>query len=216
MRKVVAMTENTGTLGAGRPRDSQRMKLYRAEDNAEREAPYARLDDLHDMRAWLATIIRSQWWLNRWPYVVDLDVRDGRGRKGACGSCWHNGNRLQHNNPAILGELCMPRHYRSQGIILHELAHVATDAHFGGLHWKSQVAAHGPEFARTYLELIAQYCGTFYADILRDQFHLLRVKVAPVPDYSVRIWNGETLPVAAPAVDDLGFYGQRLLAETGG
>jgi putative metallohydrolase (TIGR04338 family) len=65
--------------------------------------------------------------------------------------------------------VALPRWGRSERVILHELAHHATPRY---------CAAHGPEYARTFLDLVRHFMGREVAQQLEEAFESHRVKVA--------------------------------------
>jgi putative metallohydrolase (TIGR04338 family) len=155
----------------GAPRDSQRSKVYRAEGVLKHHrtktfkvggktwsgATYA---DLKDVKAYVDKLVGSAWFKRRWPNVRSVEVNDGRGRQSAGGE---GGWRRQ---------ITLPRHMRRQEIVLHELAHVLTDAEFG----RKNAAPHGREFARTLLTLVRHEMGDEAWRALKDSFRTHKVK----------------------------------------
>jgi putative metallohydrolase (TIGR04338 family) len=59
---------------------------------------------------------------------------------------------------------------RREHVLIHELAHVVTP---------DECAAHGPEFARAYLQLVGEFLGLEAAAELSGYFKRLGVRVAP-------------------------------------
>jgi putative metallohydrolase (TIGR04338 family) len=134
-----------------RPRDSQRSKLYRAERTVGAGHHFP---SVAHCQAQVDRILASAWWKARFPALDQVQVRDGRGRR-------HAGAHQSH------GAISLPRWSRRERIILHELAHLATPASF---------AAHGPEYAMVYLELVGHFMGATAARDLAEAFRAHRVR----------------------------------------
>lgn len=193
-----------------KPRDYQRQKVYDAEWAMERQMRMERLLDLHDVRAWLANILTSKWFQNRWPYVIDVEVLDGRGRRSGAAKSVRFDKLLGDFGPAYMGRLKLPRLCRDKLSIMHELAHVVTDAQYF-----DTVAGHGPEFAGTSLLLVATWCGTAYGDLLRAQYRRHRVDFTEDQDYTWRLCKDGLKPAWQLPADLTHLYAQRLRAAIG-
>lgn len=153
-------------------RDTQRSKLYRAEDEALKfisktigdgsvEALTKRANEIAHSQT-VADIIGTT-------VLRHVTISDGRGRRGGCANGWH---------------LSMPRHTRNEYYLLHELAHVFTDAQFYHRRWvlKEYVeprASHGWQFARIYLRLISRFMGVAAHDLLKASFKKHHVRFRP-------------------------------------
>lgn len=142
-----------------RPRDTQRARLYRAEKPSGGLHPRPEFDRAREVQAWVNRITRSRWWRGRFPRCGWINVKDGRGRRVACGTRYWN-----H------GEVRLPRWSRSRLVILHEVAHCVQPR---------GTASHGPEFARLYLDLVRRWIGPEEAARLREGMRRERVRVAP-------------------------------------
>ena len=129
-----------------RARDSQRSRVYRAEEEAFGfcVAPLLSFSECVDQvhLAFERYFPGSQ---------VPL-VADGRGRRRACGS------------PS---RISIPRWSRRRWIVLHEIAHATIPP---GAAW------HGPEFAGCYLRLVRRFMGAEAAARLRAAYKSHRVK----------------------------------------
>jgi len=121
---------------SNRPRDSQRSRLYRAENELDRGQHFP---TIHALRAHVDYITGHEWWRYYFPKITAVAVKDGRGRRRAAA-------HVSLDAPAIM----MPRWSRSELVTLHELAHIVTPA---------TAPAHGPRFARLYLCLVDAYMG---------------------------------------------------------
>jgi putative metallohydrolase (TIGR04338 family) len=139
-----------------RPRDSQRARLYRAEDEV---SPGCRLPTVEALQAYVSELATTEWFTIRWGERT-FEVRPGYGHRRAT---------ADRN-----GVLQMPRWSRTQLIVLHEMAHCLTPVCF---------AAHGPEYAGVFLSLIRRGLTPASAQALEDAFirHRVRWTMAAVP-----------------------------------
>lgn len=140
-----------------RPRDSQRQRVYDAERRAF-ALDTGLILDIHELRAWVAEVVASEWWHKRYPHIKEIIVGDGRGRRSACGFLRFWDSR---------GQIKMPRRFRFKWLTLHEIAHVITPDHH---------SFHGVEFVRNLLLLIERFLGQGNAELLREEMMAGRVK----------------------------------------
>jgi hypothetical protein len=130
-----------------RLRDNQRSACY----NWERSLPEWPGEPIYDLQ-------QARWWVHKvWLDYIGHDtppeVRDGRGRRTACGSRW---------------AIKLPRFARHEMYVLHEVAHSVIryrDPH------KEHCAPHGPEFARLVLDLYHHYKGVSLSEGRRLGVH---------------------------------------------
>ena len=106
-------------------RDNQRQRLYDAEADALSVLAQKRWVRVPEMQVYVDSLVATKWFRDRWPWLHKIKVKDGRGRRRACG-----GN----------GSVSMPLWTRREYLLLHEIAHCVTS--FGALSW------HGPAFCR--------------------------------------------------------------------
>jgi putative metallohydrolase (TIGR04338 family) len=148
-----------------RPRDSQRKKVYTAE-RAAFIVLYQPLDDnsIEGVRRYVKQVIESKRWATlalRYDYpssnITMVAVKDGRGRRRACGGTWH---------------VSLPVYFRSKPIILHELAHTLT------IH-QQELPIHGWLFCRAYLDLVSTFIGADAKKKLKASFRDHKVKTNP-------------------------------------
>lgn len=141
-----------------RPRDSQRARLYRAEDEVGQGR---RLPTVEKLQAYVDDLAASDWFHSRWGRRT-FDVRPGHGHRRA--------------TAAPNGVLQLPRWARTDVVVLHEVAHCLTPV---------QYAAHGPEYAGILLSLVRRAVDPGTAQRLEDAFTHHRVRwtltVVPVP-----------------------------------
>jgi putative metallohydrolase (TIGR04338 family) len=133
-------------------RDFQRTKVYRAEKKHSKSPDVFWHDadtwdgfradsngamSFEETKTYVDKIARSRYWRRTLGMPRGIAVRDGRGRRnaGAFGS-------------AIIK---LPRWSRHPLVILHEMAHCATD--------KSDTSAHGATFCRNFLGLVKRFMG---------------------------------------------------------
>lgn len=83
-------------------------------------------------------------------------VGDGRGRTSARSSS---------------SEIAIPRRYRNEAVVLHELAHAVCDHEYG-----LQVAGHGWQFCSIYLTLTLHAMGREARDVLKAAMTANRVR----------------------------------------
>jgi putative metallohydrolase (TIGR04338 family) len=132
-----------------RPRDSQRARLYRAENevDAGRALPTVAV-----MQAYVDGVAAAGWFTDRWG-ARSFEVRPGYGHKRATADAE--------------GVLQMPRWARREMTILHEVAHCVTPVTF---------AAHGHEYAGVLLAIVRRAMGLAKAQALEESFDRHRVR----------------------------------------
>ena len=124
-----------------RPRDVQRRRLYRAEQQVS-----AHLRDMlltvPDIENFVDQMLASRWLRLHFPERVLDPFRVVSGRDGkeayACGST-----------------ISMPFWARSKFITIHEVCHVLCDRYYGN----DFIAGHGPEFATLFVAMVTQFLG---------------------------------------------------------
>ena len=142
---VWSMTERA----APRPRDTQRVRLYRAEDDV---SPGRRLPTVPILQAYVDDLAASDWFTSRWG-PRSFEIRPGHGHRRATA----DGH----------GVLQMPRWSRTELVVLHEVAHCLTSDGY---------AAHGPEYAGVFLSLVRRRLSPATAQALEDAFSRHRVR----------------------------------------
>jgi putative metallohydrolase (TIGR04338 family) len=142
---------DSGAAGqaAPRPRDSQRARLYRAEDEV---GPGRRLPTVEALQAYVDGLVAAEWfsarWGDRW-----FEVRPGYGHRRATAD--------------ERGVLQLPRWARSELVVLHEVAHCLVPTSF---------ASHGAEYAGVLLSLVRRQLSAGVAQALEDAFQRHRVR----------------------------------------
>ena len=141
-----------------RERDQQRSKLYAAEVVLKPfQSPLLTVTDVE-------TFVKKVWTSERvkksFPKAVvrgsEPKVKDGRGRRNACGG---------------VHSISIPLWARNSWVVVHELSHTITQREFG-----FRVAAHGWQFCHVFLKLTLYAMGREAHDALYKQFRKDRVK----------------------------------------
>jgi putative metallohydrolase (TIGR04338 family) len=152
-------------------RDSQRSKLYAAENSLGTlhcEDEYATTSAC---RAYIVSVLGDTWVRQEFgqkicesmaQYVI---IKDGRGRRMACFRGWHT--------------IVLPKWARGRWVMLHELAHMMVD-HQRSWNYCRPVAAHGPEFAWVYMRLVRHALGPNESTRLQGAFVSHRVRYRTV------------------------------------
>lgn len=126
-------------------RDSQRQKLYDAERRAFAFGGGMLYHRIQDCQAMVDTICKSRFWKsllrrNGKHWLIDERIHCVPVKRGGHTATWDRGDLFIH----------LPRSSFVKWIVLHELAHGATP---------DKAPSHGPEFARTYLQLVKRFMG---------------------------------------------------------
>lgn len=151
---TTSSTVTTRRSTSKRPRDSQRSKVYRAELPRGR-----RFETVAEMQAYCDRLHGSAWFQRRWPRLRGFRIHSGAGnRRATCSWGLH---------PTIK----MPRWARVESVLLHEVAHACVYERYG-----RSVAAHGPEFVSTLLELLRRQCGDGVWREQKEMFVAAKVK----------------------------------------
>ncbi len=152
---------NSKALGIQRPRDSQRSRLYAAEQavggygsNGGQPLP-----TMADIEAYLDKLTSSAWFRRRWDrvYPGTYRLRNGAGNRKATGG---------------MNDLTYPRWSRYEWMVLHELAHHIVERHSGS----STQAWHGWMFCSVLLELVEHAFGAEMAKRFKAEMKKRNVK----------------------------------------
>lgn len=149
-----------------RPRDSQRQKVYDAEQTAYNDTR-GELDARYDVGG----LDGAQTLINRVfssGFLRDLYVVPFNEAPLAVRG---HGKRERGCYRASKNEIHLPEWTQQNWYVLHECAHALT-RHYGG-------AAHDWRFAKCYLDLVRVYMSRAYADRLERAFKLHRVRYKP-------------------------------------
>lgn len=148
----------------GRVRDSQRSRLYKAEEVLGQK-DLNEVGSIADCQAWVDRLCGERWFQSRWGRR-EIEVRFKS-----------YGSATGYTNSHI----CLPPWSRNPRVMLHEIAHVLTP---------SRYAAHGPEFAAMFVTLVELELGKEAARKLRDSFVANKVRyrsgMAAVPKAGTR------------------------------
>lgn len=147
------------------PRDGQRARLYRAETDAfaAHPEPAWRLPSVTAVEAFVRDVLDEDWFRVRFGTFSRVTVKDGRGTR-------HAYSAYEPVRRSVA--LSFPRWARTKPVVLHELGHAASLRRHG------VIAAHGPEFAAVYLQLVARHLGPAAGVHLRRAFDAHRVRHA--------------------------------------
>lgn len=142
-----------------KPRDSQRARVYRAEEMVAQKLKERNLGSVEETQDIVDSVVGSDWWRAVAPHRPVVVVADGRGRR---------------SGGSIGGEIRLPRRYRTRLVVLHELAH----------EWVSCPvrAPHGPEFAGAFLTLLGVFHSDGAAALMSDAFAEEGVRVNTATD----------------------------------
>ena len=140
------------------PRDSQRSKLYKAEQIAfkGRRIVVPEDQDIEEYIAHISSLTRVR---DSFPELIQRHILVGDGRART---------RAAANSSGIF----MPRHSRKKWVVLHELSHTIVRRRHGVL----KAAAHGWQFAEIYLLLVRHVMGVEAHDRLKAKFKEHRVR----------------------------------------
>lgn len=157
-----------------RERDSQRSKVYRAEQgfwNAHHRGNGS-LESLDDIRDYVGEVMETSRIVMEYGLAITrppITIRDGRGATRAFASGGY--------------AMTFPKQMRKEWIVLHELAHIIhhriQDEGDVGLSWEerpTRQAGHGYQWASIYLHLTKVMFGTKTADGLKLAFRNGKVR----------------------------------------
>ncbi len=138
------------------PRDSQRSKVYAAEEFLRSEG--RRFSSLDEIQQYVDKLVGSAWWGRR-SNVRSIKVHPQRSNASAMA---HPSRRTIH----------MPEWAWCESIVLHEVAHVWTERAAA----PEAIPSHGREFARNLLELVGRQMGADCRRRLKASFVEHKVK----------------------------------------
>jgi putative metallohydrolase (TIGR04338 family) len=90
--------------------------------------------NLGEVRAYVADLVASDWWADRWPHIEAIPVARSRSTR-------FGGYTVEGTGEIRLSSLREP-------VVLHEVAHVVTPG-----------AGHGPDFVASFLALVRERLG---------------------------------------------------------
>jgi len=138
-----------------RARDTQRGKVYKAEEHLPEALKGRKFETLVECQAYYDRIVHSRWWLRR-AMPTQIFLRDGRGtRMARAYSNWAG------------GYINLPRWSRKEIVMLHELAHILhrrSNRYLG----RADPRSHGASFVRAFLDLVRRWMGPETAKVLRE------------------------------------------------
>lgn len=138
-----------------RPRDSQRQKVYDAENEAIRHTGRS-FGSIEEIQSYVDRLVGSAWWGRRYSdrRIVVQSKHHGTATAN------YTGSRIN-----------LPRWAWTEDVVLHEIAHIATNRQ-----WGTQIPAHGRHFAKVYLELVRHKMGKDAGARLKAAFAKHKVK----------------------------------------
>ncbi len=141
-------------------RDSQKQKLYSAENRALGGGRL--LDSIQDCQALVDMICKSRFWKsllrrNGKEWMIAERIHCIPTKKGSGVATWCEGERI----------IRLPKASFKTWIIIHELAHAATP---------NKAPNHGPEYARTYLQLVKRFMGQRPYERLLAEFRASKIR----------------------------------------
>jgi len=135
------------------PRDEQRKRLYAAERQV-RAFLRDPLPTIGEMQAFVDSILRSRWMQSYFAASVVAPIRVIGGRQ----------------RPAtamnFLSTILMPKWSRTKFLVIHEVSHILAARCYG----EGVIAAHGPEYAALFLDLVRHFLGAEDALDLHEAF----------------------------------------------
>jgi putative metallohydrolase (TIGR04338 family) len=147
-----------------RSRDTQKTTLYKAEQAfAAENKVFGFQQGVTGAQYHVARILASDWWRGLYPEISRVEVRSTRVRSTSRG--------FRHLSGGSYINLA-PGWGTSRGTVLHELAHTVTPKRF---------AAHGPEYVKNYLTIVANDLGGEVADQLKRRLFVAGIRVATGP-----------------------------------
>jgi putative metallohydrolase (TIGR04338 family) len=168
-------------VGPSKPeRDSQRLKLYRAERVLQPiSRRFSSMEEVNHFATavWTDDNVRAMFdgiEEERAQWHIHPGIKDGRGRKHA-GGCY--------------AYVTLPTWARTDHFILHELAHVLTQRICG-----LNAAGHGWQFCAIFHRLVQVIMGEHAAAVLKGAFVLHGVKMKPPKRRATRAAAGHQAP----------------------
>lgn len=128
-----------------RPRDSQRSRLYASEWEVFGWSK-EKFRDMGELEEYLWNVLEHRHVQRK--YQMARDIVSGTQRLKISNGAGHRRAMTIRQEDKII--VSFPRKMRSEWVVVHEIAHVLTPA---------DVAGHGREFCRTYLELVGLFFG---------------------------------------------------------
>jgi putative metallohydrolase (TIGR04338 family) len=136
-----------------KPRDQQRIKVFRAERATSQGQEF---ETIHEARRYVKKLTNSAWFKRRQYFKSDIEVLDGRGTR----------NAMAYG----MSKINIPRWARHERTILHELAHILLACNL------SVEAPHGREFCRAMLALVKHQMGKDAYDTLKASYKANKVR----------------------------------------
>ena len=139
-----------------RPPDSQRERLYTAE-NQVKASLRDPLPTISEMQDYVDGILRSRWSQDYFGSRMLTPITVVGKRR------W---NQRRANARCFTSEISMSKELRSKFVLIHEVCHILTDRFYG----QRMSEGHGPEFATFELMLVNHFLGTEDCQELLEAF----------------------------------------------
>lgn len=128
-------------------------RIYEGEEAALGDAGRV-FRDLREVRGYVAELLASDWWADRWPHIDAIPVARTRSER-------FSGYAVEGTGEIRLRSLREP-------VVLHEIAHVVTPG-----------AGHGPAFVSAFLALVRERLGFHAYGALLAELRLRDVEGVP-------------------------------------
>jgi len=154
-----------GSDGCITRRDSQRQKVYSAEDNLKRLYQEVNIEfsSIEEISQYVNKLVRSTWAIRRWGKPRNtIQIIENKKVRGAC---WARGINLS---------ITLSRWGWNKMVVLHELSHLLSN--YG--------ASHGRHFVRTFLELVKHELGYDIQKALKKEYKRYGVRYLPKRELS--------------------------------
>ena len=144
-----------------RPRDSQKMKVYRAENNAFADWPQ-RFKDVREVKEFMLSVMRNDYIKEQYGMLGHVHISFGGNSRIAKHFFKGSSNH----------KFRLPTWSWYSPMILHELSHGYTYQN----HSFNGIQGHGPEFCKTYLDLVGHFIDVGAKRKLVEEFAHNKVK----------------------------------------
>lgn len=161
-----------------RDRDTQRKRVYDAEDRAWSwlATPSSELLTIEQCQALVDKVLASKWLSNQADMKMQVSlvrrlggvlVFAGTGNNATIEDRWGTSFGWYYHKKTDKPSISLSRQGRQKSVVLHELAHILQP---------SGTAAHGWEFCSIYLRLVRHFMGKEAHDKLKAEFKAGRVR----------------------------------------
>jgi putative metallohydrolase (TIGR04338 family) len=140
-------------------RDSQRSRVYKAEKAIWGAHMGEKFREVKDVERFIKKQMARKAITRRYPAATrKVAIHDGGGRRAACAwGTW---------------KISLPIWARCELVIIHEMAHIVANRHYGERH----IAGHGWQFCSVFLDLVRFIMGREAHDALKASFKKHKVR----------------------------------------